>query len=262
MSYSNPAAYQRFMGRWSARLAPAFVRFAGLRDGQQIMDVGCGTGSLSRALVSLAPHIIVTGLDPAPSYVAYARDAVVDARVQFQTGVAETLPFSDKTFDAALALLVVQDFSDAGRAVSEMARVTRRNGPVAACQWDFEAGLPMLSLLWQAAEAVAPEAVSQHRRATSGSCGATLQDLENLWRSCGLSQIESAVLELPMYFLSFDDYWQPFLGKSTPTSAFATEIDARTRGALARVLRERMPGVQLDGSFVLPARASAIKGMA
>ena len=52
MTYCNPAAYEPFMGRWSARLAPSFLHFAGVGDGQHVLDVGCGTGSLSRALVS------------------------------------------------------------------------------------------------------------------------------------------------------------------------------------------------------------------
>ena len=40
------------MGRWSERLAPLFIQFAGIHDGERILDVGCGTGSLTRALLS------------------------------------------------------------------------------------------------------------------------------------------------------------------------------------------------------------------
>jgi SAM-dependent methyltransferase len=65
MTYSNPAAYERLMGRWSARLAPLFARFAGVREGQRILDVGCGTGSLSRTLLAAGRAISVVGVDPA-----------------------------------------------------------------------------------------------------------------------------------------------------------------------------------------------------
>jgi SAM-dependent methyltransferase len=260
MSYTQPAAYDQFMGRWSAGLTSSFLRFADLRDGQHVLDVGCGTGSLSRAVVSFGPTARVTGLDPAPAYVAFARQAVPDARAQFQEGVAESLPFADRSFDAALALLVLQDFTEPRQAISEMARVTRAGGVVAACQWDFENGLPMLSLLWQAAEAVAPEAVAKQRQQNPRSRSANLGELYTLWRSCALSDISTATLDLPMYYPSFQDYWQPFLGGSTPTSAFASAVNAQTGGALARALRDRLSGVQPDGSFVLPARAWAIKG--
>ena len=183
------------------------------------------------------------------------------ARISRQA-LPKSLPFVDRSFDAALALLVLQDFTEPRQAISEMAKVTRRGGIVTACQWDFEDGLPMLSLLWQAAEAVAPEAVAKQRRENPRSRSATLGELDALWRSCALSDIRTATLELPMHYSSFNDYWQPFLGGSTPTSAFAAAVNARTGGALARVLRDRLTGVQPDGSFVLPARAWAIKGTA
>jgi hypothetical protein len=159
-----------------------------------------------------------------------------------------------------LLWLVLQEFADPQLAICEMARVTRAGGIVATCQWDFEHGLPMLSLLWQAAEAVAPEAVAKQRQQNPRSHGATLEELDTLWRSSYLSDVTTTTLEPPMHYLSFGDYWGPFHGGATPTSAFAASLNALTSGGLARVLREQLPAVQPDGSFVLPARAWAIKG--
>ena len=260
MSYANPAAYEQFMGRWSSQLAPSFLRFVEVGDGQHVLDVGCGTGSLSRALVSSGATVSVTGIDPAPDYVSFAREALQHPRAQFRIGAAESLPFADGGFDAALALLVMQDFDDPRQAVLEMARVTAPGGVVATCLWDFRDGLPMLSLLWQAAEAVAPDAVSRQRDQTSPPRRTTLGDLQTLWRDCGLSDIKTATLELSMRFSSFDDYWQPFLGGATPTSAFAAAVDTQTGGALARALAGKLTSIQPDGSFALPARAWAVKG--
>ena len=108
MSYSNPTAYQRFMGRWGARLAPSFMRFAGVEDAQRVLDVGCGTGSLGAALLLARPAIQVVGVDPVPAYVAFARQAVGDSRAEFQTSAVEALPFPEGAFDAVLACLVLQ----------------------------------------------------------------------------------------------------------------------------------------------------------
>jgi ubiquinone/menaquinone biosynthesis C-methylase UbiE len=259
-TYSNPAAYERFMGRWSARLAPQLVEFAGIRDGQRILDVGCGTGSLSRSLLAAGKAITVVGVDPAEDYIAFARRGVPDPRATFQVSTAESLPFPDDSFDAAMALLVLQEFDDPVRAVREMARATRRGGTVAACLWDFVEGMPMASLFWQAAEAVAPEAVAR-RRAERPPSRTSLQALQELWAGAGLQQVRTARLELSQAFASFDDYWQPFLTGCTPLSAFAVAVNRETRGDLASALRRIIPDVQADGSFILPARALAVAGV-
>src|SRR5947199_7141670 len=104
------------MVRWSALLAPEFISFAGIREGQRVLDVGSGTGRLSRALLSSWPRIGVVGVDPVGDYVSFAQDVVDDARVEFRVGAAEALDFPPETFDAALGLLIVQDLKDPTRA--------------------------------------------------------------------------------------------------------------------------------------------------
>lgn len=260
MSYTNPAAYDRFMGRWSARLAPSFLDFAELRDGQHVLDVGCGTGSLACAVISFGSTTRVTGVDPQAEYVAFAFDVVPSTRAHFQVATAEALPFAESSFDTALALLVLQEFTDPRKAMSEIARVTRPGGIVAACLWDFEGGLPMLSLVWEAAEAAAPEEVARLRRQNPPAPRATLGEIVGMWWNSGLSGVATATLELGMHFTSFEDYWEPFLGGSTPMSAFVAGLNAQTGGRLARLLQEKIGGVRPDGSFVLPARAWAVKG--
>jgi hypothetical protein len=69
-------------------------------------------------------------------------------------------------------------------------------------------------------------------------------------------------LELSMKFSSFDDFWVPFLGGATSTSTFAAAINQETGGALAREVRNMIPKMKPDGSFVLPARAWAVAGIA
>src|SRR5262245_44080668 len=71
--FSEAEAYERFMGRWSRCLAPPFVKFAGLKDGDRVLDVGSGTGSLTLAVLQEAPASRVVGIDPSPAYVAHAR---------------------------------------------------------------------------------------------------------------------------------------------------------------------------------------------
>ena len=74
------AVYEQAMGRWSRRLAPLLIEFGGLADGDRVLDVGCGTGSLSYALPEAANVSAVTGIDQAEVYLAYARRRSADPR--------------------------------------------------------------------------------------------------------------------------------------------------------------------------------------
>ena len=107
--FSNPQAYERWMGRWSARLAPLFVRFAGLESPGRYLDVGAGTGVLARAIADEFGDAEVVGIEPAASYVDYARARLRDPRFRFELGDAQAIPFDDDSFDAALALLLLHD---------------------------------------------------------------------------------------------------------------------------------------------------------
>jgi SAM-dependent methyltransferase len=259
MSYSNPDAYQRYMGRWSARLAPLLVRFAEVADGQRIVDVGCGTGSLAHALLEVGPAVRVAGVDPTRDFVEHARRCVSRDRALFEVSGAESLPFADGAFDAALALLVLQALDDPPRAIREMARVTRRGGCVATALWDFTDGMPMISLLWQAAEAVAPRTTAR-RMAEHPPPRFSLGSLAQLWAGAGLVQVRTARLPLGQDFASFDDFWLPFLSGSTPICEFAATLYREAGERLTLALRERIPDMRADGSFSLQAWALAVAG--
>ena len=98
--FSGPAAYERFMGRWSRELAGLLVRFAGVRDGDTLVDVGAGTGSIAAALASTTATRIV-GLDPAAAYVAFARARYGNERTRFAVGDGQRIPFHNGAFDRA-----------------------------------------------------------------------------------------------------------------------------------------------------------------
>ena len=154
MSFAVGAdAYDRFMGRYSIRLAPMFADLAGIVAGQRVLDVGCGPGALTSELVRRVGPGAVAAVDPSASFVAAAQARHPDVSVQ--PAVAEQLPFADDEFDAALAQLVVHFMADPVDGLREMARVTRPGGVVAACVWDHGGGCGPLALFWSAAGSAA-----------------------------------------------------------------------------------------------------------
>ena len=94
------AGYDQIMGRWSRKLAPIFIDFAGSADGEKILDVGCGTGSLAEPLVDyLGPDGLYFGTDLSEVAVQFCREKFPQANFRFAKNGMTTLPIEDERFD-------------------------------------------------------------------------------------------------------------------------------------------------------------------
>jgi SAM-dependent methyltransferase len=257
--FAQSHAYEPFMGRWSRRLAPLFVDFAGVQDGESVLDVGAGTGALASAILEARPKAHVTGVDVAPDYVAAARQRAVGRGVRFVVGDVQALDFSDATFDRTVSLLAMNFVPDPARALAEQIRVTRPGGLIAAAVWDYAEGMQMLRAFWNEAVAADPAADARDERHMR-LCRHT--QLSALWLSQGMLAVGERALSIQQPFASFDDYWNPFLGGQGPAGSYVAGLTADQRDALRERLRRLLAGSNGGGPFVLTARAWAVKGYA
>jgi SAM-dependent methyltransferase len=246
-------AYERFMGRWSRRLAPLLIDFAEVGVGQAVLDVGSGTGALAFAAAAV-PATRVTGVDPAQRYIEYAQERADGANVRFELADAQALPFSDATFDRALALLSLNFVPDPGRALDEMTRATRPGGVVAAAVWDYGDSMEMLRAFWDEAVTLDPDAPDEGRMPLS-RCG----ELAALWRVHRLESVEETLLVIETTFTSFDDYWRGFLGGQGPAGAYIATLTESQRAALRSRLHDRL--APSGGGFTLRACAWGARGV-
>jgi SAM-dependent methyltransferase len=245
------------MGRWSRRLAPLLVRFAGVREGDSVLDVGAGTGALAAAIASHAPTARVTGIDPAEAYVASSQATFGNERIRFEVGDGQHLRFDDATFDRVLSMLVINFIPDPHKALHEMRRVTRRGGTVAAAVWDYSAGMQMLRAFWDEAITLRPGDDKKDERHMSLTGRG---QLAALWRGQELQDVVEETLTFEMRFSSFDDYWTPFTQKQGPAGAFVAGLSDTQRDDLQRRLRQRLLGDEPDRPFALSAAAWAVRG--
>ena len=256
--FAESDAYERFMGRWSRRLAPLLVKFAAVAERDSVLDVGSGTGALTFPLVEAIPSVRVTGIDPSGPYVRYAQARTPGDRVRFFVGDAQALEIADASVDKTLSLLVMSFIPDSKKALGEMIRVTRPGGVVAAAVWDYAEGMEMLRVFWDEAVALDSTIAARDER-NMPLCRPG--ELAALWRASGLQRVEERPITIELSFTSFDDYWRPFLGGQGPAGAYAASLAEPRRAALAAGLRGRLLGTREDGPFTLRARAWAVKGV-
>jgi ubiquinone/menaquinone biosynthesis C-methylase UbiE len=257
--YGNPAGYERYMGRWSMTLAPAFLRFACLREPSALLDMGCGTGSLVRAAAVSFPRAWLVGMDAVPDYLLHAKGTMVSGQAQFIAGLVEQMPFADGIFDGCLSLLLLQEIRERGPALHEMRRVTQPGAVVAACQWDFDHGMPLSTAIREALQAVAPYMGENLGKRQSGAF-ASEAELQEHWEGAGLAEVETTRLVVTQSYTGFEDLWLPLLSGSTPVTAAVAALPPEAREEVRRRLRERFLGEGGDGAFSLRAEAFAVRG--
>jgi ubiquinone/menaquinone biosynthesis C-methylase UbiE len=249
---SAAASYDRFMGRYTRTLAPALADAAGVTSGLRVLDVGCGPGGLTHVLAERVGAENVAAIDPAPQFAAACRERHPGADVR--QGGAESLPWEDGRFDAALACLVVAFMADPDQGLREMARVTRPGGVVAACMWDLdEGGMTMLKTFWSAAQELDPTVKGERVRV-----GVSRGDIAERLRRAGLDDVEDGELEAQAGYTGFDDFWDPFTFAVGPAGAYLASLSEDDQARMRELLSSRMPAEP----FTLTARAWYARGLA
>lgn len=266
MSNPNPtsdkwiegATYEPYVGRWSRPVAREFLNWINVPAGARWLDVGCGTGALSQTILQTADPHDVKGIDPSAAFVAYAREHVVDARVSFEVGNAQDLLLESSQFDAVVAGLVLNFIPDKSKALSEMARVVKSGGTIAAYVWDYADQMQMMRVFWDAVIALHPAMLEHDEGRRFPLCHPDA--LQALFESAGLAQVETRSIDIRTCFHDFDDYWSPFLGGVGPAPAYVMSLSEQDRIALRDNIRARLPEAA-DGSIDLNARAWAVRGV-
>lgn len=249
--------YDFMMGRWSQLMAPLLVQFAEIQDGEKVLDVGCGTGSLTRALLDAGPAVQVTGIDGSDQYVEIGRKNVDSGRANLEQGDAQSLPYADDSFDKCVSLLVMNFIPDAAKAVNEMKRVTRPGGTITAAVWDYGDGMEMLRHLWDEASSIDEDAVAKHE----GNMPLCRKgELAALWTENGLSEVSDTGLTIQMDFASFEDYWAPFLTGVGPSGSYVSGLGTQDQHVLKERLNQKLSNGDSNAPISLSARAWAVRG--
>lgn len=251
-------AYEPYVGRWSRRVAAEFVDWLVVPEDARWLDVGCGTGALSEAILGGAAPREVVGVDPSEAFLGFARSRLGNAPVSLRAGDARALPVEDATFEVAVAGLVLNFVPEPAQALAEMRRSVRPGGTVAVYVWDYAGEMQLMRRFWDAAAALDPAAAELDEGRRFPICKP--EELRTLFGQAGLVGIQDCAIDLPTVFRDFDDYWSPFLGGQGPAPGYCVSLPETEREALREKLRTELP-VAPDGRIHLMARAFAIRGI-
>ncbi len=256
--WESGAGYESYVGRWSRLIAPRFVGWLAPAPAARWLDIGCGTGALTEAILETSEPLAVRGVDRSEGFVSFTSARIVDPRAEFSVADAQDLPGDAGVYDYTVSGLVLNFIPDATAALAEMARVTRSGGCIAAYVWDYLGGMEMMNLFWDAANELDGEAASRHEGLRFSLCKP--EPLRSLWEEAGLGAVDVAPIEIETNFRDFDDLWNPFLAGQGPAPTYTMSLDEAARDALREHLREHMP-LQPDGSIRLRARAWGVQGV-
>ena len=257
-SWAGAAAYEAFIGRYSRRVAPIFVDWLAASTGGRWLDIGCGTGALSDAILGTARPAALTGVEPSPAFLASVRAASHDPRATFVEGTATALPVATATIDAAVAGLVLNFVGDVAAALGEIRRVLVPGGLGGAYVWDYADRMELLRWFFDAARAVdAPGAMEADEGPRFPICRP--EPLAAAFRAAGFRDVAVAPIEVAVDYPDFDALLAPFLGGVGAAPTYLVALDGPIRLRIRERLRETVP-IRPDGSIHVVARAWAVRG--
>lgn len=256
---TNGDAYETHMGRWSQRLAEVFLDFVGVADGEQVLDLGCGTGSLTFALAQRVQYQTIVGVDIAEAYIEHARERTKTPQIELSVGDATAIPLPDNSVDRVLSLLLMTFVADTQAALREMRRVARPGAVIAASVWDARGGHVTNRLFWDTASVLDSKA-GEARAANYTRPMTRPGELAAAWHTAGLENIEEGMLGTRMDFKSFDDFWMPNLGKQGPVADYLQTLAPDAFDLVFHHVREAYLGGEEDGPRSFAAMAWGVKG--
>src|SRR5580704_6811350 len=245
------------MGRWSRLVADEFLTWLDLPADLRWLDVCCGTGMLTEAVVERCAPAQIAGIDASPQQISFARVHRARPTVSFEAGDATALPFAAASFDVAVCGLGLNYVPEPERMLREMRRVTVPQAVTAAYVWDYAEGARFVREFWDAASAVDREALAYDQAQRFPVCKS--EALQSLFERAGLGQVKVRALEITTKVASFDDYWQPLLTGQGSAPSYLESRDEVTRNAIRERLRNSLT-IDTQGAIEMSARAWAIQG--
>lgn len=250
-------AYESYIGRWSRLVARELVAGLHVPARGVWIDVGCGSGALTAAILDLAQPETIVSVDRSFEFVAQSAAIPEHRNARFLASDAMALPLADGIATAVVSGLVLNFVPQPLLAVREMLRCLQPGGVVAVYVWDYAEGMQLIRNFWRAATDLDASAAALDEANRFPLCQP--DTLEALFRDAGVSRVTIDSVTVPTVFENFADLWAPFLRGQGPAPSYVLALPEERRSALRDRLEKLLPP-SADGSISLSARAWVATG--
>jgi SAM-dependent methyltransferase len=254
---TDPNQYEHFMGRWSERLAGRFLAFVAVSAGDRVLDVGCGTGVLTKALAEAGA--MATGIDASEPYLSGARQYRPHPNIAYELGDIRRMRFADGAFDAAVSTLVLDVLPEVEQVLAEMRRVVRPGGTVASGIHDYW-GFSTLNVVMDTG-AVLDERVAALRDAMKAHPLVSANGQAALWRRTGLLDITENPIVVDCDYPSFADYWATWATGQGRFSGLLQQLPEHVYREIERHVRAWYLAGMPDGPRTCPMVIRCVRGI-
>jgi arsenite methyltransferase len=142
LTFSNDAAKKLIAAYGSADLVrqrDATLQRLNLRPGENVVDIGCGPGFLSKSMAAaINPTGRVVGIDISEDLIKFATGENSSENIEYRAGNATALPVDAGRFDVAVSTQMIEYVADADAALREISRVLRPSGRAFIVDTDFD----------------------------------------------------------------------------------------------------------------------------
>lgn len=254
-AWSAGQNYEHYMGRWSRKIADQFLEWLAPGPDLDWLELGCGTGALSSAILSGYSPKSITITDLSREFLDHTKGLISDSRAAFEIADAQSLRFADATFEAVASALTLNFIPDKAVALSQMRRVVKPGGEIAFYVWDYPGGgMGFIDAFWKAAASLDPAALALDEARRFPFC--TPEGLTDMCNAEGMGGIEISAIETETEFPDFEAFWRPFTLGAGPAPGYCSSLTERSLADLKDTLGAM---VGTKGPIRMPARAWAVR---
>jgi len=260
--WTDGVLYENYTGRWSRLIADKFIDWLEVKHAHfnSCIDMGCGTGALSEALLANGVCTSLTCLDRSPDYLSFVKQRILSSGVEFVTDDVQNTSLATGAYSLVVSGLVVNFVDSPEKMLREMRRLGRSGGVLGLYIWDFADGMEPIRKFWDAAHKCKAPGVNEF----DAGIRFPICQRDNLLQSvieAGWLKPKVAPIEIDARFKNFNDYWIPFLSGQGTGPAFAVSLTDEMREEVRKTLMSLVTDSP-DEPFTLRARAWAVKGIA